>query len=167
MRGRVPGTGFPHMLGVCGEAPRLHERDQHRVGAPQPPGDGALQDEFREFFPGARQAEGCRHLLVEESLFRSSPSLRSMRNAAEPRRKAPVTAVIRSQPDWSSHSVTLGKCPHLFEPQFLHLTPPASQACCEDEMREGLVRRNLGLRDRGGSLAVAVRRRHSRTASCT
>lgn len=39
MRGRGPGTGFPHVLGVCGEGLRLHEHDRHRVGASQPPGD--------------------------------------------------------------------------------------------------------------------------------
>lgn len=40
MRGRVPGTGFPHVLGVFGEAPRLHERDRLCVRAPQSPGVG-------------------------------------------------------------------------------------------------------------------------------
>lgn len=58
MRGRVLGTGFPHVLGVCREAPHLHERDRHRVGAPQPPGMGILQDEFRRFIPGARRQMG-------------------------------------------------------------------------------------------------------------
>jgi len=70
MRGRVPGTGFPHVLGVCGEAPRLHEHegsvsDRCRLGT------GTLQNPLREFFeePGRqRRGSDCsRLLLVEES----------------------------------------------------------------------------------------------------
>lgn len=58
MRGRVPGTGFPHVLGVCGEdrictsvTGTTSERRSH-------PGTGLLLDELRGFFPGARQAVG-------------------------------------------------------------------------------------------------------------
>lgn len=47
----------------------MHERARLRVGASQPPGDsqGILQDELRESFPGAGQADNhSRHLLVDE-----------------------------------------------------------------------------------------------------
>lgn len=74
MRGRVPGTGFPgfpHVLGVCGEAPRLHGHEGS-VSERCRLGTGTLQNPLREFFtePG-RQRSGSdrsRLLPVEESL---------------------------------------------------------------------------------------------------
>ena len=96
MRGRVPDTGFPHVLGVCGEAPRLHERDRHCIGAPQPPGSEGAAGQGQGVLPEARRAYGYGHLLVEESLFRTSHppcevgGLVPMRNDAKPQRKVPV-----------------------------------------------------------------------------
>lgn len=106
MRGRVPGTGFPHVLGVCGEVPRLHERDQHHVGAPQPPENGRS---YRTRSGSSSQrpsrqmgrSEYSRQVLIEESLFRAClelvhppcevGGLVPTRNDAEPQRNIPAT----------------------------------------------------------------------------
>lgn len=76
MRGRVPGPGFPHVLGVCEEAPRLHEHEGAVSELRIRPGTGTLQDPLREFFPGPGRRKGgsdwSRQAVVEKSLFRIS-----------------------------------------------------------------------------------------------
>lgn len=129
MRGRVPGTGFPHVLGVCGEAPRLHERDQHHVGAPQPPGNGGsckTRSGSSSQRPSRQmgRSEYSRQVLVEESLFRAR-SLSLYSRWSRPHEEwcraskeyTSNRAAVWSQPDWSFHCMTL---PYLLEPWFLH-----------------------------------------------
>lgn len=79
MRGRVPGTGFPHVLGVCGEYHICTSVTGTVSELRSLPGTGLLQDELRGFFPGARhqsgRSESSGPSFVAESLFSLSASL--------------------------------------------------------------------------------------------
>lgn len=56
MRGRVPGTGFPHVLGVCGEHHICTSMTGTVLELCSHPGTGLPQHELRGFLPGAWQA---------------------------------------------------------------------------------------------------------------
>lgn len=119
MRGRVPGTGFPHVLGVCGEAPHLHEHDWHCVGLHNA-GDRPCRTSSGSS-SRTRQGKGgrdcSRRSLMVESLFRLSHSPRDIGDVVPTRSVNRASKASFSNRAWdlesvgrSSHCTTLGKC---------------------------------------------------------
>lgn len=93
------------------------------------PGQRVLQDKVREFFPEARQADGYRHLLVGESLFRTSHPACAVGGLVPMRTTPSLEGRCQYQSgDLESAGLVLSlcdKCPHLFGPWFLHQSKTA------------------------------------------